>query len=136
MTHKVLTTLAILLTLAVSGCASPGGSGTLSGTNAPGSSILLTRVNVIDGSLRDITATNNATAPITAGTWTFHLTGTTSGKPNAHDATIQGPAIAPGGSAKLSFAGDKQPDWQDGTDLTISVTAPGGTTGKVTIRTV
>lgn len=136
MTHQPLTVLATLLALVVAGCASPGGTGTLTGTNAPGASILLTRVNVVDGSLRDITATNNATAPIPAGTWAFHLAGTTSGRASTHDAAIQGTGVAQGASAKLSFAGDKQPDWQDGTDLTISVTAPGGATGKVTIRTV
>jgi len=129
--------LALLaLSLLLAGCASPGGSGVLNGTNAPGARIVLTDVNVVDGSLRDIVAHNNGTSTIPAGAWAFHLTGTTNGRASSHDVTLQGPAVPPNQSVKLSFANDKQPDWQDGTGLTIQATSPSGVTGNVTVRTV
>lgn len=129
-------TTAVLLPLLAAGCASPGGTSTLTGKNAAGAALELTKVNVVDGTLRDITVINHGATDIPAGAWLFHFNGTTSGKPSTHDAIIQGPAITKGAGAKLSFATDRQPDWQDGTDLTVSTTAPGGAQGSVTVRTV
>lgn len=133
--HVAIATM-LLVPLVAAGCASPGGTSTLTGKNAPGAAIELTNVNVVDGTLRDIMVRNHGTKDIPAGAWSFHFNGTTSGRPNTHDAAVQGPLLAKGANATLSFANDKQPDWQDGTDLTLTATAPDGATGSVTVRTV
>ncbi len=127
--------VALLVVLLVAGCAN-NGTGTLGGTNAPGAPVLLKDLHVVDGTLRDMRVVNNGTSAIPAGAWSIHFEGTTAGKANTHNATVQGPAIPIGGNATLSFGGDNQPDWQDGSDLTVTAAAPNGAAGMITVRTV
>jgi hypothetical protein len=128
---------ALLLVPMLAGCfGSNGGSGNLTGKSALATSLELVSANVVDGTLRDVTVHNKATQPIPAGAWTFHLTGTSGGKATSHDSTVNAAALAPGEARAISLADSSQPDWQDGTDLTILATGPGGAKGDLTIRTV
>lgn len=121
----------------LSGCfGANGGSGNLTGKSSLASSLELVSANVVDGTLRDVTVHNNATQAIAAGTWTFHLTGTTGGHAGSHDATSQVARLAAGETRAVTLDASGQPDWQDGTDLTILATAPNGLGADLTIRTV
>jgi hypothetical protein len=130
-------TLAAIVTLAAfAGCLAKNDSANLTGTNTAGTKLELVSANVVDGSLRDITVKNRGDADIPAGAWLIHMTGTSGRKAATHDANVQGLAIPKGQTIKVSLKGDQQPDWQDGTDLTIDAKAPNGYDGRVTIKTV
>jgi hypothetical protein len=120
----------------VGGClGSNGGSGQLTGNSWANTSLHVLSANVVDGTLRDVTVKNGAATPIPSGAWTFHLNGTSGGKPASHQSNVQATALGAGETRSLHVAHSSQPDWQDGTNLVILVTAPSGVTGDLTIRT-
>lgn len=125
-----------LLAAVLAGCVAPGGSGNITGVSSNATPLEVLSARVVDGSLRDVTVHNRAAAPIAAGTWKLALDGTTNGQPSHADLAAQGPALAANATGSISLAGTQQPDWQDGTNLTIRATAPGGSWGTLTIRTV
>ena len=135
MTQRIPIVVLAASALLVAGCTN-GGSGQLTGKSQATGGIELASATVTDGILRSIEVHAKPAAAVPASDPALVLHGTTGGQRSYYNATVHVPALAANATENVTVDQGTQPDWQDGTDLTIELISRDGTNATLTITTV